>query len=237
MARGGFRDRLTFGGRLPWSIGLSLVLLFGLSLPAAFITRHGRSLFELGALLPDRVWHGEVWRLLTWAFLQPSPLGLIFTALMFWWFGRPLVTEWDDDEVVRVFSGVLLAAGLLTCAIALVDPSVRMAPYLGSYALTAALVVAWGLTFPFQIVRIYFVLPIRGYWLAWGSVAVSVVFAIYSGWTRYVPELAAQAATLAWMYRDDLRIRLRGKKKRPPARPKPTRGGHLRVVPRDDRLN
>lgn len=230
MRRSAWTERLTFGDRVPWAVGLTLVLLVGLSLPAAFITRHGASLFELGALVPAKVWRGEVWRLFTWPFLQPSPIGLILACLMVYWFGRDLYEEWSSRELVQVFGGVLLGAALVTMLVARIDPAVMASLYIGSYALTAALVVAWGLTFPNRVVRVYFVLPIRGLWLAWGTVAVSVVYAIYSGWSHYLPELAAEALILAWMHRDQLRKKLR---RGPPTKRKPTRPNHLRVVGRD----
>lgn len=231
MRPNAFTRRLTFGDRVPWAVGLGLVLIFGLSLPAALITRHGASLFELGALVPAHVWHGQVWRLFTWAFLQPSPLGLLFTGLMFWWFGRDLGQEFKSEQLAKIFGGVLLGAGLVTCAIARLDPAVMIHLYLGSYALTASLMVAWGLTFPDRVVRIYFILPIRGFWVAWGTVAVSVIYAIYVGWTHYLPELAAEGLMLAWFYQDELRTWLE-KKRQPKGTPK--RKGHLRVVSRDD---
>jgi hypothetical protein len=44
--------------------------------------------------------------------------------------------------------------------------------------MTTALVVGWGLTYPDNIVRIYLVLPIRGFWMAWGTVALTVAYAV-----------------------------------------------------------
>src|SRR5580698_2413103 len=38
------QDRMTFGGRLPWAIGLLLTLIVGLSLLVAFGDRHAGSL-------------------------------------------------------------------------------------------------------------------------------------------------------------------------------------------------
>jgi membrane associated rhomboid family serine protease len=207
------QDRLTFGGRLPWSVGFILVVTAIASLSAAFITRHGASLFELGSLAPALVWRLQVWRLVTWPFLQPDPISFIIACLMLYWFGRDVANDWGDAPFLRVFGGVVLGAGVITCLIARVDPGIFVAQYLGGWPISSAMIVAWGLTFPDRVVRIYFVLPIRGYWLAWLTIAFTVVFAIYMGWQLYFPQLVAQALILAYLYRGSIRAAVREKKK------------------------
>src|ERR1700722_18848730 len=93
-----FQDAMTFGGRLPWAIGLLLSLVVGLSLAVAFGDRHAGSIFALVALVPSHVWRGEVWRLVTWPFIEQGPVGLIFTCLLVWWFGRDLADEWGSSR-------------------------------------------------------------------------------------------------------------------------------------------
>ena len=198
------QDRMTFGGRLPWAVGLLLTLVVGLSLVVAFGDRHAGSLFELTALSPVHVWHGQVWRLLTWPFIEPGPLGLIITCLMIFWFGRDLADAWGSRWFLLVFGGVVLGAALATCLIALVDASVMPQTYLGGWALTTAMIVGWGLWFPTRVVRIYFIIPITGFWLAWLTVAITVVYAVYAGWEGFLPELTAEAGILAWLFRHSL---------------------------------
>lgn len=70
-----------------------------------------------------------------------------------------------------------------------------------------ALTIAWGLNFPDRVIRIYFVIPLRGFVLAWGSVALTMAFSIYNGWEHYAPILAAEGGMLAWCYRARLRQR------------------------------
>jgi membrane associated rhomboid family serine protease len=202
MARAArWQDRFSFGGRIPWSVGLVLCITVALSLAVAFGDRHAGGLFALLSLVPQDVWHGQVWRLLSWPFIEPGPIGLIFACLFLYWFGRDLAQEWGDRRWLSVFGGVAGVAAVGTCLVAQVDPPVMDYAYLGGWALTSAMVVAWGLWFPHRIVRIYFIIPITGFWLAWLTVAVTVVFAVYSGWEGYLPELFAEASILAWLYR------------------------------------
>jgi membrane associated rhomboid family serine protease len=202
-----WHQTLTFGGRLPWAVGLLLSTTVVLSLLAALGDRHVAPLFDAASLVPGAVWRGQVWRLATWPLVEPTPIGLIFGCLMLYWFGGDLAGEWGSRRFLVVFGHVMLAAAVGTCLIARVDPPVLEHPYIGSWALTTAMVVAWGLWFPDRVVRIYFVLPIRGWWLAWITVAITVLFAIYSGWTRLLPELLGEASVLAWLFRKSILAR------------------------------
>jgi membrane associated rhomboid family serine protease len=195
------QTHFSFGGRVPWGVGLVLAITVVLSLLVAFGDRHAGSLFDLTALIPEAVWRGQIWRLATWAFVEPSPIGLIFGCLVLYWFGGDLAREWGSRRFLTVYAGIALTASILTCLIARVDRAVLEHPYLGTWSIGAALVVAWGLWFPDRVIRIYFVLPIRGYVLAWATIAITVIFAVYSGWERYLPELCAEGGMLAWLFR------------------------------------
>ena len=59
----------------------------------------------------------------------------------------------------------MTVAGVATCLVSRIDKALLDHEYLGGYALGSALTIAWGLWFPDRIVRIYLVLPIRGFWL------------------------------------------------------------------------
>ena len=194
-------ERLSFGGRVPWGVGLLLVLTAVMSLLVAFGDRHLGSLFQLTALVPEAVWRGQVWRLVTWAFIEPGPLALIFGCLFLYWFGGDLARAWGSRRFLAGYLGGVVASAVATCLIGRIDDAVLATPYIGGWPTMVALTVAWGLWFPDRVIRIWFVLPIRGYVIAWATVAITIVFAIYSGWQGLVPELAAEAAILAWLFR------------------------------------
>ena len=182
-------------------MGLLLVATVVMSLLVAFGDRHVGSLFELTALVPSAVWRGHVWRLLTWAFIERDPLALVFGCLFLYWFGGDLARAWGSRRFLGVYLGIVLVAAVVTCLVARFDRGVLEAPYIGGWATGVALTVAWGLWFPDRVIRIWFVIPIRGYVVAWATIAITVVFAVYSGWERYLPQLAAEGAILTWLFR------------------------------------
>ena len=230
-----FENRFSFGGRVPWAVGLVIAITAVLSLVVAFTDRHAGSVFELTALVPGAVWQGQVWRLATWSFVEPGPLALIFGCLFLYWFGGELARQWGSPRFLQVYLGVALVAAVATCLLARVDPALLEEHYLGGWAASAALTIAWGLTFPDRVVRIYFILPIRGLVMAWGTVVITIVCVVYSGWQGLVPELAAEAAMLAWMHRGRiLAARPKPIRAAPRAKPKRASVSYLRVVKKDD---
>src|SRR5262249_17535402 len=92
----GFLDALTSHGRACNELILLKVMAFVLPLG----TRYQDTGFEYGGALRepftnffildvDAVMHGQVWRLLTYAFLHDtiSPWHIVFNMLFLWWFG------------------------------------------------------------------------------------------------------------------------------------------------------
>jgi membrane associated rhomboid family serine protease len=196
-----WQQNFSFGGRLPWAVGLLLSVIVVLSLIAAFGDRHVSSLFDAAALIPGQVWRGAIWRLITWTFVSPGPVGLIVGCLLIFWFAPDLAREWGSRRFLAVFGGVMLAAAAGTCLIALVDRPVLQHAYLGIWPLVTAITIAWGLWFPDRVISLFFVLLIRGWWMVWLTVAFTVVYAVYFGWDNYLPELLGEASILAWSFR------------------------------------
>jgi membrane associated rhomboid family serine protease len=190
-------------------VGLVLITTVVLSLAVAFGERHAGSLYDIVALVPARVLHGQVWRLATWALVEVNPFALLFACLFLWWFGRDLAEEWGSRLFLTVYGGTLLAASVVTCLVAVVDADVREQFYLGRWAVAAGLSVAWGFWFPDRTVRIWFILPVRGVWIAYGTLIVTVFYAVFHGWEGYLPSLTTEGAMLVWMFRGRLTSRFR----------------------------
>jgi membrane associated rhomboid family serine protease len=200
-------ERFTFGGRVPGGVGLVLALTIATSLIVAFGSRHTVSLYELAQLSPARVFRGEVWRLVTWELVELSPFSLLFSCLVLYFFGRDLAGEWGSPRFLRVYGATTLVAAAGTCLVALVDRDAFGRTFIGSWPLAAAMTVAWGLWFPDREIRIWFVLPLKGIVLAWLTVGLTVVSAIYFGWEHVLPWLFAEGSMLAWLFRHSLAAR------------------------------
>jgi membrane associated rhomboid family serine protease len=156
----------------------------------------GGELYRRLALLPEAIWRGQIWRLVTWPFIQGSPLSLIFACVTLHVFGSELVRAWGPRRFVRYVASIVLIAGIGTCLLALVWPAARFLPQLGGLVIGDALMIAWARQFPDQPVSINFVLLARGRTLVSIIVATTVIFAVFSGIAWMLPELLGVAAAL-----------------------------------------
>jgi membrane associated rhomboid family serine protease len=144
------------------------------------------------ALIPSRVIQFEVWRLFTWPFAQGSPLSLIMTCASIYKFGSELATRWGDRRLQRYATEILLAAGIITCLLALVTGH-RFLVRSGGWAMTDLLVIAWARQFPERTLVLYGLLELSGRRLIQITIATSVLFALYFGPIAMAPELSACA--------------------------------------------
>ncbi len=176
------------------TVAALLAATFALSLGAALADGFGAL-----ALVPDRVWRGEVWRLVTWVFAVPGPRALVATAVVLYWFGGELAARWREPGLRRFVAAIVGVTGVGTLALTAMIPAARHLPYLGSWALCDALVIAWALEFPDRRLRVYGVLSIGGPALAYGTAGLTALAAIYLGPIIVLPELLAAITALAWM--------------------------------------
>src|SRR6185436_41334 len=115
--RSAFLDKRihVLGGSLP----MPVALLIGATLVSSILGAQVQGLAEGGALAPAFILKGEAWRLVTWAFFEMNPLGLIFGALALFWFGSDLVRLWGPGRFLATYLGLAAAAAGVTCLLAL----------------------------------------------------------------------------------------------------------------------
>ncbi len=130
------------------------------------------SLFDRSGLLlqtlamdPGAVLHGQIWRLVTYVLIPTSgSFWLIISLFFYYWLGETLERLWGSAKfTVYYVSGALLTS-LATLLVYFID-GISMPVYGASYVNTA-LFMAYALTYPDAMVRIYFILPIKMKWLA-----------------------------------------------------------------------
>jgi len=227
---------VVLGERVP----VVIVGLIGLTLAASLLgavgSRNGLPLRELGVLVPGAVYGGQVWRLLTWPFIETDGLPLLFGGLALYWFGRDLAYAWGPSRFLLVYLSLAGAAAGLTCLVALfLWPSLlTRGVYFGHWPLVDALLIAWATLFPRRQMLQYFLIPMGGRNLVYFVVGLTAVFALLNGPSLFVPHFAAMAVMFVylrdWPLRELwLRLRVRALDRR-------RRRSHLEVVerPRDE---
>jgi membrane associated rhomboid family serine protease len=192
--------------RVPTVLAVLIGLTLAITILGAVGHRNGFPLFAWTMLVPALA--VQVWRLVTWVFIQPEALSLIFACLGLWWFGRDLLSIWGPRRFLAVFFGIAAGAGALTCALAAAVPQLRGVPFYGTWGILDALIIAWATAFPGRDLLLYFVLPLRGRTLVYATIGGTVLLALLNGVTAYIPYFFAEALMLAWLRLPQLRARM-----------------------------
>jgi membrane associated rhomboid family serine protease len=166
-----------------------LLVTVGASL---FAWLDGGWLARLAALQPSRVFHGELWRLVTWPLVDLGPLSLVLTCVAIYKFGGELSVRWGDRRLRAFVLQIVLAAGVITCLVAAISGQMFMRR-LGGWAISDLLVIAWARQFPERTLVVYGLLGVRGQQLINLTVGVTALFAVAGGFVAHAPELAACA--------------------------------------------
>lgn len=97
-------------------------------------------------LVPELVLgSGFVWQLLSYAFIEVSPLGVIFGALILWSIGGAVEAMWGRKRFLLFTFGVTALAAVATVLLSLLLPRLVSGAYPGGSVMTGSLWVAYGL--------------------------------------------------------------------------------------------
>jgi membrane associated rhomboid family serine protease len=133
------------------------------------VTNQSSIVTDALVLTANDVMHGQVWRLLTYAFLHDphSWQHILFNMLFLWWFGTDVEAVYGKKEflsfylVSAVVGGILFVlaaeAGLIPTPDPRIDPA--QIPCLGASGAVTAVLVLCALHFPSRVILIMFILP------------------------------------------------------------------------------
>lgn len=155
------------------------------------------------ALAPARIWHGQLWRLVTWPLVEHGPIQLILTCASIYKFGGELAIRWGDRRLRRFALQLVVGAAVVTTLLATATGATELARH-GGWAVAEMLTIAWARQFPDATLVVYGLLALNGRRLIRFTCGVAIVLAIYLGPVWMAPELAACAAA-TWYPRGWLR--------------------------------
>ncbi len=124
---------------------------------------HAPSAFTTSLVLNvDKVIHGEVWRLLTYAFLHDpsSPFHILFNMFFLWMFGRAVEEIYGAKEFLSFYLVSAVVGGLAYVGVELLRGSPNSTCWGASGAVTAVLVL-FALHFPNLKILFMFLIPMR----------------------------------------------------------------------------
>jgi len=170
-----------------WFVSRWITVTIALSVIAAV---DGGILYNWLSLAPSKVFHGQVWRLVTWPLIEGGPLPLLFTCLAIYKFGGELAIRWGDRRLRRFMLEIVIVAGVITCLLAAVAGLAYMRR-VGGWVIMDSLAIAWARQFPNATLMLYGMVGVRGRSLINITIGFTVVTALFSSVIWMVPELVA----------------------------------------------
>jgi membrane associated rhomboid family serine protease len=197
------RDYYRRDSRNPWSAtsgGGQVVLVLIVVNVVVFVAQLASPEFTGFFILDvDAVLHGQVWRLVTYAFLHdPGYLSLpgqdnsswilhiVFNMLLLWFFGRAMEELYGAREflvfylMAAIFGGVIFTLESLFLRTLPVLPRLGFSPCLGASGAVMAVMTLYACHYPRRTVLLMFVLPVQ----IWVLV---VIFVVWDGMALLFP--------------------------------------------------
>jgi membrane associated rhomboid family serine protease len=206
--RGGGLPRLfTFGDRVPASLGLVLALMLVMSV-CGWLDRTGE--FQLlAALWPEGLLRGQIWRLVSWPFVEDDPLTLLFGGFMLYFLGQQLAFVWSERRFLSRFFAYAAFASLATTVLALLWSPAQGLRHIGIWPVANALIVSWAMLYPDRQVNVWGVLPITGRTAAWLVLGGTLLYGIARGGILGIASFAPHlfAIALAWILSRGMGVR------------------------------
>jgi len=169
-----------------------IYITLGASLIGVF---DGGWLSSMLSLAPQYVWHGQIWRLVTWALIETSPLRLMLLCVTIYVLGSELATMWGERRLRRFMIEVLGSAAVVATLLALISRDAWEVYRLGGWAVGDALVIAWARQYPRHPVVIFYgllTLPARDLLIL--VIVFNVLFALFAPFTMALELLVCAAA-------------------------------------------
>lgn len=193
------------------------------------LTRGGQG--GLLLLLPDFVFSRFLlWQPFTYAFIETSPLGILFGGLIIWSIGGYLESTWGARRLLMASVGITAVAGFLTAALSYVLPV--SGAYAGGNVMTTVLWVSYGLVIGRGQTN-FWGIPLSGNAFAAIGAGFVLLMALTAGWASQVPDMLGLVLAFAyvhgasprrlWLHLQHWRLQ----------RQLRDRSKHLRVVQRD----
>jgi len=167
------------------AVRLAVALVVGSVVFALFKQSYGAALLLTPAQVVGRLW---LWQPLTYAFIETSTMGVIFSALVLWQVGGSLEQSWGSRRMVRFAVGTPVLAGLLTVALSFVVGPLAQMGFGGGWVMGIALWVAFGLSLGRADAN-FWGMPVSGNILALIGVGFVFLEGAFSGWLLVVPSV------------------------------------------------
>src|SRR6185369_2975852 len=190
MSPRGNPSMMQMGGVPPLTRGVKWlgIVTLAVSILTTTLGYRGDALRYYVHFSPGEFFRGALWTPLTYTFLNPQPISLLFALLGLWLIGAALEQMWGTRRFIIFYFLTGAVGALATAAVGLVAPTVRVFEYYGNWPALEGLIAAFAVLMPNAQIFLYF-LPVRARWMLPLSAGITVLFMLMTGWQPYLPQL------------------------------------------------
>jgi len=164
------------------------ITTLAVSILVATLGYRGDALRAYVHFVPKEFFHGYLWTPLTYTFLDPQPMSLLFALLGLWLIVSALEQMWGTRRFVVFYFLTSAVAALATAALGFFVRDVRVTEYYGNWASLEALIAAFAVLMPNAQIFLYF-LPVRARWMLPISAGITILFMLMTRWQDLLPQL------------------------------------------------
>ncbi len=147
----------------------------------------GREAFDLLVFSPRQIMRGQLWRLFTAGLLSPpggpgSITHVLFTLAGLYFLSPSLESRWGSSRYVKFLLGSVVAGFTLAFVVDALPINLHALHTPVAYGMGAAITaiaIAWSREHAEGVVRLFFVIPVKGSMLLWLTIAYSVAAIIF----------------------------------------------------------
>lgn len=164
------------------------IVTLAVSVLAAVLGESGAVLARQVMFTPEDFFHGRLWQPLTYTFLNPDPISLLFALLGLWLLGASLEQAWGTRRFVWFYFLTGAVGAVATGLIGFLSQRVWLHGFYGNWSSLEGLIAAFAVLMPDAQIFLYFV-PVQAKWMLPISAGITVLFMLMTGWVPYLPQL------------------------------------------------
>lgn len=146
----------------------------------------------------DLVVHGQVWRLVTYAFLHAGPWHILWNMLFLWWFGKDLEIVYGQREFLLFYLTAAVVGGICFTLAALAGSGSNLC--IGASGAVTAILVLSAIHFPGRIIYLSFLIPVPLWLFVIANVAFDTFAFVSQAKTGVAVTVHLGGAAFAWLY-------------------------------------
>lgn len=130
------------------------------------------------------LFHGMIFQLVTYPFVETQLMSFLFNSLVVWFIGSELERQWGQKIYVRFLLLVVVGVGLIFSLIGLIfffGTSVYSAPLFGLSGINFALLIAYGMLYPDRQMAFMMIFPMPAKTFCWILAGIEAFMALTSG--------------------------------------------------------